>query len=77
MGMRLAKPVMNSGGRTSSMGTIFSVSGPPPRRRSLARTSAIFFVRLCTMACMFRWAIFSSGPRKPSNRRSMNAKVPR
>ena len=29
------------------------------------------------MACMFRCAIFSSGPRKPSKRRSMKQKVPR
>ena len=77
MGMRFGNPHMNRGGMTSSMGTILSVSGPPPSLRSFASTRAIFFVRLCTMACILRCAIFSSGPRKPSKRRSMKQKVPR
>ena len=63
MGIRFLKPVMNSGGITSSMGTMLSDSFPPPRRRSLASTSAIFLVRLLTMQCMFMWAIFSSSSR--------------
>ena len=46
MGTRFGKPHMNRGGMTSSMGTILSVSGPPPKRRSLESTRAIFFVRL-------------------------------
>ena len=77
MGIRFGNPHMNRGGMTSSMGTILSVSGPPPSLRSFASTRAIFFVRLCTMACILRCAIFSSGPRKPSNSLSIKQKVPR
>ena len=77
MGIRPGKPAMNRGGSTSSMGTIRSDSGPPPKRLSLDSTRAIFLVRLTTMQCMFIWAMRSSSPRKPSKRRSIKAKVPR
>jgi hypothetical protein len=63
MGIRPGKPVINRGGMTSSMGTMLSLSLPPPRRLSLARTKAIFFVRLLTIQCIFMWAIFSSSSR--------------
>ena len=59
-GISSLKPVRNSGGSTSSKGRKSSLRGPPPRRLSLERTSAMRLVRLCTMACMFVCAVRSS-----------------
>ena len=59
-GMSPLKPMRNSGGSTSSKGRKSSLRGPPPRRLSLERTSAMRLVRLCTMACIFACAMRSS-----------------
>ena len=61
--VRPLKPFMISAGMTSSIGTILSLSGPPPRRLSFLRAKAILLVRLCTIACMFMCAMRSSFPR--------------